>query len=101
MAEIMQMQQQRATPPLVSKVWFDTGCPQYDIKVLSWTEDLRAAQVNACGRIRRYQDVSGRKQDPNWLDTTTLVEGGAPMQEAPAPAPTSSSAAPRGGPPST
>ena len=71
-AEILQMQLQQHQPPLLAKVWFDTGCPQYDIKVLSWTADYRAAQVNACGRIRHYQDISGNHQDPNWIDTTTL-----------------------------
>jgi hypothetical protein len=97
-AEILQMQLQQHQPPLLAKVWFDTGCPQYDIKVLSWTADYRAAQVNACGRIRHYQDISGNHQDPNWIDTTTFSEGGAPIQEAPPPSPSSSAPPPAAGP---
>ena len=104
-ADLREIQTRDRAPALVARVWFDSGCPQYHVRILSWAEDYRAAQVNACGRIRHYQDISGHEQNPNWLDTTTLVEGGGvPLQEAPAPAPVptpSSSAAPRAAPPST
>src|SRR5262249_54092426 len=104
-ADLMEIQTRHRAPALFARVWFDSGCPQYNIRALSWAEDYRAAQATACGRIRRYQDTSGHEQEPNWLDTTALVEGGGvPLQEAPAPAPVptpSSSAAPRAAPPST
>jgi hypothetical protein len=99
-AEILQMELQQHQPPLLAKVGYDTGCPQYDIKVLSWGPDYRAAQVNACGRVRRYQDISGYKQTPNWIDATTFSEGGAPVPEAPPPVPPPP-AAPPAPPPST
>lgn len=49
------------------------ACPEKQVEFISLSKDQRIAEVKACGKFRRYQDMTSYgniPQDPNWVDVT-------------------------------
>ena len=86
-AEIQDMRQTTVAPDLLGKIQFDTGCPPGRIQVLRWGPNAFAADVDVCGQVRRYQNLAGTRDLPNWLDVTLLREGGPAIPSSSAPLP--------------
>lgn len=59
---------------LLQKVAFDRGdCPVERLRLVRISPDRRTVEVDACGALRRYQDIhSGNKSSAPavWLDVT-------------------------------
>ena len=85
-AEIQDMRQTTVAPDLLGKIQFDTGCPPGRIQVLRWGPNAFAADVDVCGQVRRYQNLAGTRDLPNWLDTT-LLQGVPAIPSSSAPLP--------------
>jgi len=59
-----------ATPKTVAmqQAAFDHRCPENNIRVLRESDDRRSLELDVCGSVRRYQDVS--KEGLTWVDVT-------------------------------
>lgn len=54
---------------LVHQVSYLEKCPEDQVKIIKVQPDLIHAEVNACGKVGRYQDISthsGLDGDPRW-----------------------------------
>jgi glutaredoxin 2 len=53
----------------------DHHCPLEDVKVVRMLRiNPASAEVNACGKVRTYRDVSGDHDHmPNWVDVTNTL----------------------------
>ncbi len=54
---------------LVHQVGYLEKCPEEKVKIVKVQPDLIHAEVDACGKVKRYQDISthsGLDGDPRW-----------------------------------
>ena len=56
----------------IEKVAFDRpACPTKDIQILRTSKDLRSIEVDACGSVVMYQDISSAKDEQGvWINVT-------------------------------
>jgi hypothetical protein len=55
---------------LIERAAFDAKCPKEDVRIERMSEDHVSAEVEACGQMLNYQDVSPRGEHggpPNWM----------------------------------
>lgn len=55
---------------------YDHQCPSENIKVLSFTDDGHNIELDVCGKVRRYRDMTpqGAEGIATWLDVTKQVK---------------------------